>query len=203
MFSRIRPISRLANERSLHVRPKGGQNKKGGKYLVSNRGHLLQQTRHFGVESEAKEGNGLTCSNTIPEDTGVPVGIEGDAAESDGMTVCNTIPKDTDVKSSETFASLLRHSTFMQMGNPVGKVRLSIGQPFAFRYYSGGRQFFARLMQQCFSYFRWWLEKSIIQLMTISTSTLDSNFHAFVKNREVQLVPSSIGVQRFGLWCID
>ena len=128
MFSRIRPISRLARERSIHIRPEGGRKKKEGKYLASNRGNLLQQTRYFGIEGVAKESKDSTATNTIRQDTDGSLGAEGDAKESDGSTASKTIPKEPDVKSSDTFASLLRHSTFTQMGNPVGKVSLSMGQ---------------------------------------------------------------------------
>ena len=40
----------------------------------------------------------------------------------------DSLPEKEDlvINSDETFASLLRHSAFMQMGNPVGKVNVNI-----------------------------------------------------------------------------
>ena len=60
-----------------------------------------------------------SAADSVPENKGTPVKGEaaGDTAKSDGQNQ----------QQHRTFAAMLRNSKFVQMGDPVGKVRLRQG----------------------------------------------------------------------------
>ena len=77
-------------------------------YNATSTTKLFQEHQIVSLPYQNLINKSIRSSSTFVADTG----------EQQRLTDVNEVS----IKSEETFASLLRHSAFMQIGNPIGKV---------------------------------------------------------------------------------
>ena len=110
MFSRLRPTSRLITD--LYVR-----------------NPVSQRSRHTALFTCLSSNEStLLYSNSPLLSPNKSLHVTWRLLAEDSTSVQKAVDtEDILVKSEETFAALLRHSPFMQIGNPVGKVNTFLG----------------------------------------------------------------------------